>query len=119
MEVIEEDAAARSTERDAEEPLLVAARRLLATTGYWPLREVRCECSQGAVVLSGTVPTYYQKQLAQAVLMASPLIETVVNRIEVAHSPQVSTGFLIAPYVRAAYNHPPSTSRRVARSSWA
>jgi hypothetical protein len=75
----------QSAERASGQPLLGVAKHLLAQSGYRPLLRVRCECEDGSVVLSGTVPSYYHKQIAQAVLLASPEIDAVTNQIEVVY----------------------------------
>ncbi|MBN2292778.1 MAG: hypothetical protein JXM70_10155 [Pirellulales bacterium] len=56
----------------------------LRSTGYHALSAVKCEYHEGVVVLHGRVSSYYMKQVAQAVLMADPLIEDIVNLIEVS-----------------------------------
>ena len=61
------------------------ARQILGSSGYHALRLLRCEYHEGAVVIHGLVPSFYQKQLAQAVLLADPRITAVINRAEVIH----------------------------------
>lgn len=68
----------------SSERVLSDVRRRLRTAGYRVLRQVRCEYSNGSVVLRGRVPSYYVKQIAQAVLMANPRIEHVVNLLVVS-----------------------------------
>lgn len=85
MEVPQGSPDTQSDERASGQPLVGVARHLLAQSGYRPLLKVRCEYAGGNVVLSGTVPSYYHKQVAQAVLMASPEIDTVTNQIEVVY----------------------------------
>jgi len=68
----------------ASERALTHIRRRLCSTGYHVLREIECECSDGVVVLRGSVSTYYLKQIAQATLLGDPAIKTVVNLIEVS-----------------------------------
>lgn len=62
---------------------LVDVRCRLRASPYLALRRVRCEQHDGQMVLSGRVPTYYLKQLAQAIAMRQPLIRNVVNLIDV------------------------------------
>jgi hypothetical protein len=59
-------------------------RRRLCSTGYLALRTVSCEYHNGTGVLRGQVPSYYLKQLAQSMLLSSPLFKNVVNLIEVS-----------------------------------
>jgi len=85
MDVPQDDRDAQSVELESGQPLLPLARHLLAQTGYRSLLNVQCQCAQGTIVLSGTVPSYYHKQVAQAVLMANPAIEAVANQIDVVY----------------------------------
>jgi hypothetical protein len=59
------------------------ARQILGSSGYHALRLLRCEYHEGAIVIHGLVPSFHQKQMAQAVLLASPRITAVINRAEV------------------------------------
>ncbi|HUT95260.1 MAG TPA: hypothetical protein VMY37_37750 [Thermoguttaceae bacterium] len=83
MEVLNAGAA---TERPdvASERIVAEIRRRLHSTGFHALRSVECEYRDGTVVLRGRVATYYHKQLAQAVLLIDPLVETLVNLIDVS-----------------------------------
>jgi hypothetical protein len=67
----------------ASERVLLEARRRLRATGHRALRQVECEYFNGVVVLRGRVPTYYAKQIAQAVLLIDPVARRVVNLIDV------------------------------------
>jgi osmotically-inducible protein OsmY len=60
------------------------ANRVLRETGYAPLRCITCEVSNGVVELSGSVPSFYVKQLAQAVVLRLEQIRGVENRLHVA-----------------------------------
>ena len=62
---------------------LIEAHRMLSSSVYSELRLLRCEYQEGAVVIHGQVPSFYYKQLAQAMLMANPHIDVVVNQVEV------------------------------------
>ena len=68
----------------APERVLLEIRRRLCAAGHHALRQIECEYSNGVVVLRGRVPTYYVKQIAQAVLLASPIVARVVNLIDVS-----------------------------------
>ena len=63
--------------------LLREAREALAASSYPALRLLRCEYQEGAIVIRGVVPSYYEKQLAQAALLVNPRIPAVINRVEV------------------------------------
>jgi hypothetical protein len=56
---------------------------LLRSTGHAALRTVKCCMVEDTLVLHGTVSSFYQKQLAQAVLLRDPAIPSVANQIEV------------------------------------
>lgn len=60
------------------------ALRLLRATSYPSLRRIACEEHEGMLVLRGSVPWFYLKQVAQA--LASQVVggDQVVNRIEVS-----------------------------------
>jgi osmotically-inducible protein OsmY len=59
------------------------AQERLEQTAHAPLRNVACEFERGTIVLRGTVPRYYLKQLAQEVVGDLPSVTQVVNDIEV------------------------------------
>lgn len=59
----------------------VAAR--LRRSGYPFLRAVKCEVDEGVTVLSGTVPTFHLKQLAQALASHTPGVRRIENRLHV------------------------------------
>lgn len=52
-------------------------------SSYYALRELTCERAGGAVVVRGTVPTYYLKQLAQEAIKDTIRGKTFVNAIQV------------------------------------
>lgn len=74
------------TSPDRSQQLLRAARDRLKSSPYCPLRSVSCECRQGALVLRGTLPTFYQKQLAQEAVAKLEGVTEVVNETVVASS---------------------------------
>ncbi|RMG37011.1 MAG: hypothetical protein D6725_09670 [Planctomycetota bacterium] len=65
--------------------VLLQALRLLKSNAYAPVRAVRCRyLGEGRLVLTGTVPSYYLKQMAQTALR--PLLEHdihIENRVHV------------------------------------
>lgn len=63
--------------------LLMIANRLLGSSGYPALRHVCCGFADGVLVLSGEVPTFYLKQVAQAVLLGSHSIPAIINHLQV------------------------------------
>ena len=75
----------------ASERTLLEIRHRLCATGHHILRQIECEYSSGVVVLRGCVPTYYLKQIAQSVLLTRPIVEEVVNLINVSENGQRTT----------------------------
>jgi osmotically-inducible protein OsmY len=85
--IIEESAASKSSKplamvRGNSLDALVADA--LASGGYLALRHVRCETHGDRVTLSGHVPSYHLKQIAQTLAMRVAGTCQVQNRIEVA-----------------------------------
>ncbi len=59
------------------------AERALRNSPYLALRNVTCACRDGVLTLRGCLPTYYLKQVAQAVVARVDGVRQVVNEIEV------------------------------------
>jgi osmotically-inducible protein OsmY len=59
------------------------AERALRNSPYLALRNVTCEYQDGALTLRGHLPTYYLKQVAQAVVARVEGVRRVVNEVEV------------------------------------
>ena len=59
------------------------AERALRNSPYLALRNVACDCRDGLLTLRGCLPTYYLKQVAQAVVAHVEGVRQVVNEIEV------------------------------------
>jgi osmotically-inducible protein OsmY len=51
---------------------------------YLALQRVSCECRDGVLVLRGRLPTYYLKQIAQALVAGIDGVRQVDNQVEVA-----------------------------------
>lgn len=60
------------------------AERALRNSPYLSLRNIACEYRDGVLTLRGCLPTYYLKQVAQAVVATVEGVRQVVNEIEVA-----------------------------------
>jgi osmotically-inducible protein OsmY len=58
--------------------------RALIDSGYAPLRSIHFDVFEGVVELSGCVPSFYVKQLAQAAVLRLEQIRGVRNRLRVA-----------------------------------
>jgi osmotically-inducible protein OsmY len=56
----------------------------LRQSGYSGLWSVTCEFREGAATLRGAVPSFYLKQLAQALARQTEGVRQVINRIDVA-----------------------------------
>ena len=78
---------ATSLSETVSERIGLEIRRRLCSSGHHALRSIECEYWEGEAVLRGRVPTYYMKQIAQSILLADPVVETVINLIEVADTP--------------------------------
>jgi hypothetical protein len=65
--------ASQSMERDLGNPcdrqMHAAATTALAASKYGPLRKLDCRVSAGVVEITGSVPSFYLKQLAQAAVL--------------------------------------------------
>lgn len=55
----------------------------LNRSGYGELRRVDLDCEGDAVTISGRVPTFYLKQLAQSIALAAPGVGRVNNEVHV------------------------------------
>lgn len=60
------------------------AERRLRESAYHDLRFVSCHFRDGVVTLSGRVPTYYLKQVAQTVVGKLEQVDKVVNNLDVS-----------------------------------
>lgn len=58
----------------------------LAASKYVSLRKLQCRAEQGVVEISGTVPSFYLKQMAQAAVLQLHPQATVRNLVEVRAS---------------------------------
>lgn len=63
--------------------ILAVVRDALHLTGYGELRRVQVDCDGDSVTISGRVPTYYLKQLAQHAALEVPGIERIHNELHV------------------------------------
>jgi hypothetical protein len=59
------------------------AERALRSSPYLALRNVTCDGQDGVLVLRGCLPTYYLKQVAQAVVARVDGVGQIVNEVEV------------------------------------
>jgi len=72
---------------ESDRRMQAAAAEALSGSSYTALRQLNCSVSDGVVEISGTVSSFYLKQLAQAAMLRvqnSP--DSVRNLIEVRES---------------------------------
>jgi osmotically-inducible protein OsmY len=55
----------------------------LRRNGYVALKNIACECREGVLTLTGCLPTYYLKQMAQEAVAHLDGVGRIDNRIEV------------------------------------
>ncbi len=65
--------------------------RQLRQSGVGGQPAVQCQFRNGVLVLSGSLPSYYRKQMAQEVALQAAHVSRVVNLIEVVPSKQNQT----------------------------
>ncbi|TWU05823.1 BON domain-containing protein [Stieleria varia] len=70
----------RSNDRQSVEDAL---REQLALSGRRPLLRIDCSCDSNRCVLSGRVPSYFLKQVAQEIARGIEGVNVIENRIEV------------------------------------
>jgi hypothetical protein len=63
-----------------------AALAALRSSGYRSVARLECDVLEGTIVLSGTVSSYYYKQIAQAVVLRLASVNRVENLIVVRRS---------------------------------
>ena len=65
------------------EPLARAAELRLGASGYRILTRVVCRACDGTLTLTGQVPSFYLKQVAQTLVGNMPDVRQVVNQLVV------------------------------------
>ena len=76
--------------QDANEPRLEMGRRIkimFSEAGYRNLRDVHCDYQNGCVVLTGSVSSFYFKQIAQVITARMDGVKTIKNLIQVNDQP--------------------------------
>lgn len=68
---------------ESDRDLIEAVAQSLRETGYPALRNLGIRAVAGRVILTGRVPSYHQKQMAQSVVCRLGQVRTVTNDIEV------------------------------------
>lgn len=75
---------------DGTDTLADRVERRLRHSPYLALRNLTCTSQGDLVVLRGCLPTYYLKQVAQALAAQVEGVEQVVNEVEVVPSAAVA-----------------------------
>jgi osmotically-inducible protein OsmY len=68
-----------------------AAIEGLRRSGYRALSDVQCEVMGGMVALSGVVPSFFLKQIAQAIILRMVSVKGLINHLEVQTSDRHSS----------------------------
>ena len=76
--------AVRRDDGSQNEHLQNVVARLLDETGHHGLRQIRVDVEEGRIVLSGSVPSYFLKQMAQETARQACPNRKVDNDLEVA-----------------------------------
>lgn len=69
---------------DESDGSLRAAASALASSKYGPLRKLNCRVFDGVVEITGSVPTFYLKQLAQAAVLQLYPCGEIRNLVQVS-----------------------------------
>jgi len=70
-------------EKPAAQDELAKLQSQLHTSGYQALRQLVCEIDRDRIVVRGTVPCFYLKQVAQTLALKTVGVERITSRIEV------------------------------------
>jgi len=62
-------ASVTAVQRECGKALEADANALLGESSYHAIRRVSCEACDSVIILSGRVPTYYMKQIAQTIVL--------------------------------------------------
>lgn len=60
-----------------------AVKNRLKGSAYPSMRRLECEVDDGVLILSGRVPTFFEKQVAQETLAGLAGINQIINCVEV------------------------------------
>ncbi len=80
-----QDEPIRRIDPPREDPANLIANRL-RRSGYPFLRGVKCEVCDGVTILSGIVPTFHLKQVAQELASHTPGVGQIENRLRVTNA---------------------------------
>ena len=71
------------TGNSSDRQMRAAAATALAASKYGPLRKLDCRVSDGVVEITGSVPSFYLKQLAQAAVLQLYPASVIRNLVRV------------------------------------
>ncbi len=74
------------SERGTDDRLRDAILNGLRQSGYRALARVQCEVVGGTVALSGVVPSFFLKQIAQTIIMRMSGVQRLTNHLDVPSS---------------------------------
>ncbi len=64
-------------------PSRMALEQQLRTSPYWAVRQLVCQIDRNRVIIRGTVPSYYLKQVAESLASKAVGLECVASYIDV------------------------------------
>ena len=79
--LLDEQDASETREDSRDEVLCQGAKGRLCSTGYRSLRRLGCTVAAGVVTISGCVPSYFLKQMAQEAVMRLDHVRKVRNLV--------------------------------------
>ncbi len=68
---------------DSDRHLVEIVAQSLRETGYPALRSLGISAVAGRIILTGRVPTYHQKQMAQSIVRRLQQVRAITNDLEV------------------------------------
>ena len=79
----------QGTESTRDRKIYIVAMAALSGSQYGALRKLTCQVCDGVVEISGTVPSFYLKQLAQAAVLRLNPSGAIRNLVKVSDEPAV------------------------------
>jgi BON domain len=74
---------AAALEAPASPPSASALQQQLQSSPYWSVRQLICHVDEGRVIVRGTVPCFYLKQVAQSLALKTVGVGPLWSDIEV------------------------------------
>lgn len=72
-----------SAEQPCDCRIATAVRRSWSSSGYRALWRIECQLNDGVLVIRGSVPSYYHKQMAQELVRCVEGVDRIVNELTV------------------------------------